>query len=537
MRSFVLPAIVAGALTCMLPDRAAADRDDAAAVDEARRTFLVAVDAITKKDYPRARYYLGRVLASDAFTLMDEDERLWVLQSAGAAAVEQEEYGRAHGLYVRATELSNAAGPAWTGRLRAAQATKKHADSVLSLTTLAQKWPQQLDLFADEVIVLTAYGAGAPDVPQGARSNLHVVLLDAAEKSERFRNRSEMWLRLAGVFMSYPLDRDGWDHSEFEPFIVAGMRADRRYLSVVSANPKYFDVRNAADRLLDRLQQEWLAEPQFLSPAMPLLRSMPMLGMNEECIRMADATLDMRSKGWSSDRRDLRFYIVDYKSSALWEIGQFQQAIAELETPGRSKPVHRALRQIRIAWAYALAGYQAEALAAVRSLNIVDDYDWMEFETLLLVIAAQQQSEDATTLLLENLRKYSGPDFWTRQWALVAANRMDEAARTLTDNLRDPDRRLYTLINLQGYVEPTAAPWESSVQERWRALLARPDVQEAIAAVGRIEKYDIAMPADRARLGRPVRSLDVGSGRVIGTACHYLLTDVVTVIRDPRGAC
>jgi hypothetical protein len=102
----------------------------------------------------------------------------------------------------------------------------------------------------------------------------------------------------------------------------------------------------------------------------------------------------------------------------------------------------------------------------------------------------------------------------------------------LKANLQDPARRFNTLINLQTYARNGEAPWEAALEERWRVLLARADVKEAIEAVGRINTFDIASPMDRGRLGRQISSINIGRGVVNVVQWQYKLDTTVSVRSD-----
>jgi hypothetical protein len=73
----------------------------------------------------------------------------------------------------------------------------------------------------------------------------------------------------------------------------------------------------------------------------------------------------------------------------------------------------------------------------------------------------------------------------------VEAGRMDDAAQALIAALDAPASRGDMLAALQDYLEPAPLPAFEPVRKRWRDLLAREDVRQAVAKVGRIEHQPV----------------------------------------------
>jgi hypothetical protein len=73
--------------------------------------------------------------------------------------------------------------------------------------------------------------------------------------------------------------------------------------------------------------------------------------------------------------------------------------------------------------------------------------------------------------------------------ALVMANELDRAAEYLIERLLDGELRLAALDEVQGYATVLEGDWQRQCRTRWRALIARNDVQAAINSVGRAASY------------------------------------------------
>ena len=80
---------------------------------------------------------------------------------------------------------------------------------------------------------------------------------------------------------------------------------------------------------------------------------------------------------------------------------------------------------------------------------------------------------------------------------LVAGQR-DDAAQLLIAQLRSHELRGSSLVALQEMRTAPTLPADAALQARWRELVARPEVQAALAEVGRIDRYDL-FASDRIR--------------------------------------
>jgi beta-barrel assembly-enhancing protease len=74
---------------------------------------------------------------------------------------------------------------------------------------------------------------------------------------------------------------------------------------------------------------------------------------------------------------------------------------------------------------------------------------------------------------------------------LIIANQLDRAAEELRRQLLDPGTRQNALGNVQTFTPEQATPRDLEMRARWQSVRARPDVQNAIARVGRVASYDM----------------------------------------------
>jgi hypothetical protein len=475
--------------------------NEAETVYQARDLLARVSREIGEKDYRHADYLVSGLLASPVLPQLDEKERLAAYRAATKIALELDRLPKAYEMSLRSTASPDAAALDWLQRVAAGILTGRSDDAIVSLRTLVQTWPHEASIVGDNVLLSALYPAGSDAT---ARSQLHADLIDLSTRSARFRKRSELWSQLAWRSMNPSIDEAGPDLPAWaRPYMFAAMRADRRYDSIVAADPLYFDSEAVTLKQLDQLREEDQARSNYLEPSVEMMHMMPVVQMNEAAVRLADDILEVRSKWHFSDRADYRPMIADYKARALWQQARWTEAVNVLDVSRFNRPV-TAAEYVRLGWAFAMLGEPTQASLVLQPSLPSFACESPELETLLLAIAAQRRREDQVSQYLEHLSTYEGTAFWYHQWGLVAANRLDEAAARLISNLRDPDRRLYALMQLQSYAQPEAATWEDILLARWRGLLDRPDVKQAIAEVGRIDRYAIAMPFRRAMLGAPV---------------------------------
>jgi hypothetical protein len=93
---------------------------------------------------------------------------------------------------------------------------------------------------------------------------------------------------------------------------------------------------------------------------------------------------------------------------------------------------------------------------------------------------------------LEFLRDHRLDAMALYQAALVYAGRLDEAALLLITRLKDPELRTAALLDVQRYAQPRSTLLREQARQRWRQVMARPQVQTQIHQVGRIETVTIS---------------------------------------------
>jgi hypothetical protein len=73
-------------------------------------------------------------------------------------------------------------------------------------------------------------------------------------------------------------------------------------------------------------------------------------------------------------------------------------------------------------------------------------------------------------------------------------NRLDQAAHELAAQLMNAWERQDALLDIQSFAATPESPRDVEFDARHRAVIAMPEVQEAIRKVGRVESYALESP-------------------------------------------
>jgi hypothetical protein len=93
------------------------------------------------------------------------------------------------------------------------------------------------------------------------------------------------------------------------------------------------------------------------------------------------------------------------------------------------------------------------------------------------------------------LKEHRKDDIATWQRALLRHGDLDAAAALLVERLNAPDWRNQALVGMQHYARRPQTAVMKTLDQRWNAVTSRPEVQAALANVGRVERFDVVAPA------------------------------------------
>ncbi len=368
-----------------------------------------------------------------------------------------------------------------------------------SLTAVARKWPDRLGKIDEDY--LTAVLAGQAKLPRATALALLQSLYAANFKLKWDIEPSESWRDLMQLLIEQGRQSEAVDVSAriTDPLVFVEIRSDRRFDTLVGAHPEAFDPVAAADRQIQWLQAK--DEDGANSLRVKALLMVALMRRHHAAAALAiadDAVAEIRDTNYP-ERRYVD-YLAEYgnllteRASVLLDLGLWDEGVAQLKAAAREFEHDRD----NVSAAIDLAGLECDLAHPADARSVLaqiteglSPYGEMQVESVRLDVATQEGDAAQLERSLSYVRAHRGEAPMSYLSDLIIANRLDRAAEELRRQLRDPDTRQNALGNVQTYTPEQATPRDLEMRARWRSVLARPDVQQAIAKVGRVETYDM----------------------------------------------
>ncbi|MBS0374820.1 MAG: DUF3857 domain-containing transglutaminase family protein [Proteobacteria bacterium] len=472
-------------------------RPGAASATPAENAERALSDALAAKQAGKdaeAAKRLGVALDPAAFATLPPNSQRNARWLAASLAGSRGDWPAALAELRRATAAGDESFDLWSFRVHAAIAAADAADAAESLTHLAQHWPANLAKVDDWVpprVVREAPHAGT------ARFDL-LRALYAAKYRRSFREPSGFWVELATLALERGDRGLAVDalHRVDDPYALVAIAADRRFDEVRS---RLGDLPSsaAASRRGAELGARAIAEhPSAADAVVDAAHAYLVAGQPTEALAVCDAAIARvhGSHGTQAfDDYGKRYvWVLDLRSRALERLGRWDEALAqEVEASHLTeRGMPNVSQAINLAARYNELGRAKEARAALAAVGRdLSSFGRTQLEAERLLSAVQLGDGAETERALGYLKEHAEDSWSTYQSGLLAAGRTDEAAALLIARLRDPERRLDALVAVQGYADVPRGPFGAELARREAALIAREDVQQAITAVGRIDRY------------------------------------------------
>lgn len=460
------------------------------------RQWREALARADRGDAAEAGRALADVLAHREFATLSAGEQRATWSRAAWMAVALDDHAHARAM----VEKAIAADPNDADDLYLLLQLEDHAGersaAARHLHALVRRWPRMLDHLDIGVVQHVAHQAPDDDP---VRWSLLEALLEAGWDGHGL-GIGDLWYQLAlhylangnaaGVRRAAALTTS--------PQALVKFRVDRRFDALLDRGDAALDVTAAAERRLDHLRRLANERPKNLEVRMELSYALLTLGRYAEVVTLADDVVAARATASPDapafDDPSFAAWIVDNRATARRALGTIDQAQADLilAVSMADDDAPNVGHALNLGDFLCQRGRPEEALAAIGDLDDgMSDYGRMVQASIRHCAALQQ--EDAASarreLRLLRERREQGMELWI--WALVEADRLDEAASALIAGLEAPESRGEMLAAVQDYRELAPLPAFQPVVQRWRDLLMRADVQQAIANVGRIERYPI----------------------------------------------
>ncbi len=452
--------------------------------------------------WAQADALLKRSLARADFGRLGYAQQHRLIGLAALAALQNRDPPRALTLSRRACAFAASDARDWFTRMRAADAAADPKDALYALTTLAQRWPQvlaQLPAYDPiESVMRNDRRAAASDAER-------YELLAALHKIKFLdepRSSGEWWREFALLQLARGerLSAVQTLARITDPYVIISIEADRRFDTVHAEPGALASVPEAAEQSIQAELRYAQATPERLEPMNHLAEILISCLRQQQALSVTDAAIEQQdehgSGAWNDSDTQYDWILIN-RATALYSLGRYQAAVAQMEAASHLHPAPAAnvSATINLAGMYNELGHTQQAAATLQRVLPADlsPYGRMQLESERLNVALALHDERTTLRSLDYLRSHRDDALSTYQGALLAMHRDDEGAALLIERLRDPQLRSAALLAVQIYA-PDAQP-DAVVQERarWRALVNRMDVRQAISGVGRVAEYPLLM--------------------------------------------
>jgi tetratricopeptide (TPR) repeat protein len=456
--------------------------------------------ALLADKYQEAADAVDETLSMDEFLALDRSLQFRVFLFGAFADRGREDYLGAHEFMVLATEFPDANAEHWLMRAQYASWVDAWADAALALTNVARRWPDYLADVDDHLITRIAFRFNDDGKHKAEKLDLLNALFAANFALEAGTQPEGLWQELIlDSLARNDLRRARAISKRLQSATtLLHLRADRRFDALVKAEPRAFKLSAAVDRECKRLAKAVFAHPRSLGVRVQygyaLLeagRFVEVLALTEDVI--ARVTIAPPDAAPYDDIGDQVNWIYNHKAAALRALGKWEDALAVMEA-GRVQRERGSInvsQAINLGWHYLDFGKPEKALAALDGIDwarSLSPYGRMQLQYVryraYLQLDNAQEADNVFAYLREH--REDAEDTW--QLAMLDARDFDGAAALLIARLRDPEKRLGALAEVQEYQPLPRLPNQAEDQARWEQLVTRADVAAAIDEVGRREK-------------------------------------------------
>jgi tetratricopeptide (TPR) repeat protein len=456
---------------------------------------------IVQQQYAQAQSTVAPLLEEREFQHLAADQRHRALHLAAAAALGARDVPKARSLVERACALPQTEPHDWYLRIAAAEAAQDETDAARSLTVLATRWPTRLPALYDAGGTLAQAVEALHDY--GSDQDRYVVL--SALFDGRFAgepDEASTWWRDLALLQLERGERTAALKTlgrVSDPYVAVSVEADRRFAPLRESLAGELSVPDIARWTIAFFAQQANTRPEQLEPRVQLathlnnsLRFQDALLITEDAIERAEEHGPATYRDYDSRFAEIQ----GLRAQALYSLGRWEAAVEQLQraadTTRSGEPNVGEL--IDLASSYVELGRPEDALKTLQRLSAGDltARGSMEAARVRCWAAVQQHDASARDAALDYLRTHRHDYLPDYQEALLIAAEDSEAAQLLIERLGDARTRSDALLAVQEYGPETLPPLVVAEQQRWRALLARPDVQQAIGQVGVVGRYPLA---------------------------------------------
>lgn len=370
-------------------------------------------------------------------------------------------------------------------------------DALLSLRTIASRWPEHLGDIPEQNILIALRNTRGQAQLERAALSADEALYDAnwtpihADFSDQYYNLAIEYLATGetdkGVAAAKHIKQGR---------IVLRMAVDHRFDGVPRLDPIASLKAQVADAT-DRATRE----PKLLKPISDRIEYMIYLGDGASALAAADEAINavVQSPRAFDDANEQLVWILNDKAWALDLLGLHDEAAKQMEQasvfPEHGRP--NVSQSINLGDELYHLDRGRDALKAVASITreLTSPYGFMEAEEVRACGSAEVGDSGGVRSALNELRAGQSEDPDAAFEGALCAGDLDLASAILVHELDDPASRGAALVQVQTYLTPNnPTDWLQKRQSQIAALLQRPDVRSAVDRVGAIRSWPIPPP-------------------------------------------
>ena len=458
------------------------------------RAKLDAAQALASAaDHLGASRALSSVIGDDRFGDLPAEDRRITLSMAAWAAIQLRQLPRARDFYLQATNADPRDPDDWYRLSMVEASLDNHDASARALQEMVEVWPELLDNLDDGFVFQLIY---AMEPHSDARLSLLQALFDANWTNNHI-SPSSAWYELAlmRIMRNQPEAARAAISRIESPEALIKIRSDRRFDSLINSASRAFDVEDAARRRVEDLRQHASVQPTRLELRTQLSYALLTAGLNDAVLALADEVEVLIEGSDEAPFTDMdeRLWVANNRAIALRRLGRTDDALAALHRASHldEAAADNVSQALNLGHFYTSLVRPDDAIAAVALKGDMSGYGRMVQATVRHRAALQKDDRGGAAKQLRYLggHRKDAELIWVE--ALLDASRVDEAASVVIELLASPADRPDVLNWAQTYRVADPLPGDVQLRAGRAALLARTDVLDAVAKVGRIQRYDI----------------------------------------------
>lgn len=283
------------------------------------------------------------------------------------------------------------------------------------------------------------------------------------------------------------------------PEDLLGVSLDKRF-DGLGAPPERFELVGVTERVLAEHRSLLAERPRDGMGIITVSMRLRMLGRQQEALELVDQALATAELIFDDDGGDHRNWVVNERAVLLMELGRHDEAVRAMQAAAQMKESGEATnvsQTINLASFLNSAGRHDEAIAVLAAFDrlptkVASPYGWMwiwtERTCAYTRLGRQQEAANALALTSANAKENQK----ARLKALLCVGDTEGAAQSLMTRLEDREDRIRALITLSRYKVPAArTAFGGELAAQMEKVRARPDVLQAVAAVGRTREISL----------------------------------------------